>query len=1104
MKIESEKDLELIRQDYSHKLYYPEAVKVNIGMASCGIAAGAKASFDRAVQVFPGGNGIHINQTGCIGFCELEPLVEILGSGKPRVIYKNITEDKIIEIIKDYNKDTFHKKRILGQMRDPRSFLEDDIQNPLSDITPIDGIPFLEDIPFYHKQVKIALRNCGYIDPDSIEEYIAKDGYFAFLKALNKMGPKDIIEQIKVSGLRGRGGGGFPAGIKWETCAKHDGERYIICNADEGDPGAYMDRSILEGDPHSVLEGMLIAALAIGSSQGFIYVRNEYPLAVKRLVSAIKSAKKYGLLGENIAGSDFDFKIKISTGAGAFVCGESTALMASLEGQVGRPRAKYVHTVEKGFRQSPSNLNNVETYANVPAIILKGADNYAKLGTRYSKGTKVFSLVGKIKNTGLVEVPMGTSLKEIVFDIGGGVPNDRQFKAVQTGGPSGGCIPEQFLNLDVDFDELTKVGSIMGSGGMIVMDQDTCMVDVARYFLDFLKEESCGQCNPCREGITAMLDILTDICNGNGKEGDIELLEELGMMIQKFSLCGLGTSAPNPVLTTILYFRDEYETHIRDKKCPAGVCKELFHYEIDPEACMACQPPCKMACPVGVDAHGYINLIEDGKYKEAVELIRKELPFPGILGRVCTHPCEVSCHRADVDDAIAICELKRFVADQVDINSLPVPEIEHKDEKVAIIGSGPAGLSCAYFLAMEGYRSTVFEALPVAGGMLRAGIPSYRLPRDVLDAEIAAVERLGVEIKVDSPIDRTFGIDKLLEHGYKSVFIGVGAHKGLKLRIPGEDKYPTVKDCVLFLREINMGLEKALDGSVVTIGGGYSAIDCARTALRMGAAESHIVYRRTRNEMLADDHEIAQAIEEGVQIHFLVAPLSIEGEDGKLKGLKCIRTRLTEPDSTGRRKPVPVEGSEFFIECDHIVPAIGQEPELSFIDESSGVQVSKWNLLEINSANMMTNRDGVFAGGDAVTGPATVVEAVEAGKTAAHYITAYLKGEELPSKWEDDGVRIDDWSKVVETVPSAKRTSTPTSDPLKRRSNFQEVNLAFSEEEARKEAQRCLNCGACYRKCPQEAIVAEGMNPRRIEQEKCIKCGICYYDACKHDAILIK
>ena len=596
MKIQSVKDLEQIRQECSRKLYYPEGVKVNIGMASCGIAAGAKVSYDKAVQEFPGTNGINISQTGCIGFCEVEPLVEILGPGKPRVMYKNITEDKIIEAIQDYKENKFNKKWILGQMRDPRSLLEDDIENPVADIAPLEGIPFLEEIPFYKKQVKIALRNCGYIDPDSIEEYIAKDGYFAFLKALNEMEPKEIIEQVKASGLRGRGGGGFPTGIKWATCAKHKGNRHIICNADEGDPGAYMDRSILEGDPHSVLEGMLIAARAIGSSQGFIYVRNEYPLAVKRLISAIKTAEKYGLLGDNIAGSDFSFNIKISTGAGAFVCGESTALMASLEGHVGRPRAKYVHTVEKGFRQEPSNLNNVETYANVPVILLRGAERYAAMGTSHSKGTKVFSLVGKVKNTGLVEVPMGISLKDIVFDIGGGVPKKKKFKAVQTGGPSGGCIPEKFLNLSVDFDELTKVGSMMGSGGMIVMDQDTCMVDLARYFVDFLNEESCGQCNPCREGILAMLDILTAIREGNGKKGDIELLEELGMMIQKFSLCGLGTSAPNPVLTTILYFRDEYEAHIKDKKCPAGVCKPLFYYEIDEETCNGCTL-CAKRCP---------------------------------------------------------------------------------------------------------------------------------------------------------------------------------------------------------------------------------------------------------------------------------------------------------------------------------------------------------------------------------------------------------------------------------------------------------------------------------------------------------------------------
>lgn len=596
MKIQSEKDLKRIGQEYAQKLYYPQTIKVNVGMASCGIAAGAKASYEKALEAFKDDPTMEIRQTGCIGFCEVEPLVEILTAGKPRVMYKNITEDKILEAIEDYKNGLSNKKWILGQMRDPRCVLEDEIKNPLGKVEPFEGISFLEDVPFYKNQVKVALRNCGYIDPDSIEEYIAKKGYLAFISALDKTNPKDIINTVKESGLRGRGGGGFPTGIKWATCAKHHGERYIICNADEGDPGAYMDRSILEGDPHTVIEGMLIAAYAIGSSRGFIYVRNEYPLAVKRLITAIKQAESYGLLGDNIAGTDFNFHIKISTGAGAFVCGESTALMASLEGKVGRPRAKYVHTVEKGFRDGPSNLNNVETYANVPAIVLKGAKWYGAMGTEHSKGTKVFSLCGKIKNTGLVEVPMGISLKEIAFDIGGGVPKKKKFKAIQTGGPSGGCIPEQYLNLPVDYQKLAEVGSIMGSGGMIVMDQDTCMVDVARYFLDFLKEESCGQCNPCREGIKQMLNILTQICAGNGKEGDIQLLEELGDMVQKFSLCGLGTSAPNPVVTTIHYFRDEYEAHIRDKKCPAGVCKALFYYEIDQDVCTGCQV-CARKCP---------------------------------------------------------------------------------------------------------------------------------------------------------------------------------------------------------------------------------------------------------------------------------------------------------------------------------------------------------------------------------------------------------------------------------------------------------------------------------------------------------------------------
>jgi NADH:ubiquinone oxidoreductase subunit F (NADH-binding)/(2Fe-2S) ferredoxin/ferredoxin len=632
VKIQSVNDLETISGEYSKRLYHPTGIKVNVGMASCGIAAGAQAAFERAKKEFNGNGNIAICQTGCIGYCELEPLVEILEDGKPRVVYRNITEDKILDAVQDYREGRFNPKMILGQMRDPLGLLEENLQNPLTNVQALDAIPYFEDVPFYKSQVKIALRNCGYIDPDCIEEYIARGGYLAFVQALAGMNPGEIIEFIKKSGLRGRGGGGFPTGIKWETCAKHHGDRYVICNADEGDPGAYMDRSILEGDPHSVLEGMLIAALAIGSSQGFIYVRNEYPLAVKRLVTAIKQAETYGLLGDRIAGTDFCFHIKISTGAGAFVCGESTALMASLEGKVGRPRAKYIHTVEKGFRDEPSNLNNVETYANVPAILLKGADWYAGMGTEHSKGTKVFSLVGKIKNTGLVEVPMGMSLRDIAFTIGGGVPKKKKFKAIQTGGPSGGCIPETYLDLPVDYQKLAEMGSIMGSGGMIVMDQDTCMVDLARYFMDFLKEESCGQCNPCREGIKQVLEILTNICEGHGKEGDIELLEELGKMIQKFSLCGLGTSAPNPVLTTILYFREEYEAHIKDKKCPAGVCKPLFYYEIDEDACTGCHV-CAPKCPE--------------------EAISGEKKAPHVLDREKCIKCGI-CYEACKFDAIVI------------------------------------------------------------------------------------------------------------------------------------------------------------------------------------------------------------------------------------------------------------------------------------------------------------------------------------------------------------------------------------------------------------------------------------------------------------------
>ena len=541
-----------------------------------------------------------VSQTGCIGFCQKEPLVDILSPGRERIYYKEMTPEKAVQLLDEFMAAKAEDDWALFRIEGEENLIEDETISYVESQSSVrdSNIPLYKEFPFFVKQVKVALHNCGFIDSERIEEYIAKGGYCVLLKVLTEMKPEEVIEEVRRSGLRGRGGGGFPTGVKWASCRNATGKpKYIICNADEGDPGAYMDRSVLEGDPHSVIEGMIIGAYAIGAHDGFIYVRNEYPLAIQKLKVALIQAEEYGLLGEDILGTGFRFNIKINRGGGAFVCGESTALMASLEGRVGEPRAKYVHTVERGLWERPSNLNNVETWANVPAIMARGADWFSSIGTEKSKGTKVFSLVGNINNTGLVEIPMGVSLREIIYDIGGGIPGGKVFKAVQTGGPSGGCLPESMLDLPIDFDQLTEAGSMMGSGGMIVMDENTCMVDVAKYFVDFLQEESCGKCVPCREGIKRMHEILANLTTGKGKEGDIELLEEIGFILKEGALCALGSTAANPVLSTITYFRHEYDTHIRDKKCPAGVCSELITYSIDSGKCTGCGR-CVNACPV--------------------------------------------------------------------------------------------------------------------------------------------------------------------------------------------------------------------------------------------------------------------------------------------------------------------------------------------------------------------------------------------------------------------------------------------------------------------------------------------------------------------------
>jgi NADH-quinone oxidoreductase subunit F len=972
---------------------------------------------------------VYVGTTGCNGFCPSGPLMVAYPDG---IFYQKLTVEDVSDFVTEY----------LVKGRVARRFLFEDPGTA-------ERIAKIKDIGFFSRQILVALKNRGLIDPDNIDEYIARDGYMATARALLEMTAPQIVDEMKSSGLRGRGGAGFPTGLKWEFCAGAKGDlKYALCNADEGDPGAFMDRSLLESDPHAVIEGMIIAAKAIGAHKGYIYVRAEYPLAIKRLKRAISQAKDYGLLGTDILGSGFAMDIELYYGSGAFVCGEETALMRSIEGKRGMPRPRPPFPAQRGLWERPSVLNNVETLANVPQIILHGAKWFSSLGTEKSKGTKVFAMSGRVNNIGLIEVPMGTPLRSIVYDIGGGIPNGKRLKAVQIGGPSGGCVPESLLDTPVDYESIAKTGAIMGSGGMVVMDETSCMVDVTKFFLEFTAEESCGKCTPCREGTQQLLAILKRITDGEGVPEDIARLEQLSKTLRSASLCGLGQTAPNPVLTTLRYFRDEYIAHIYEKRCPAGVCKRLT------------SPPCQSACPTGQDAATYIALIGHGRFEEAWDIIRKENPLPMTLGRVCPHFCEGNCRRGEVDESISICALKRFAADSMREKLLEIaPEpVRFLRDKVAVVGSGPAGLTVAHDLAVKGYPVTIFEELPVPGGMVRVGIPEYRLPRDVLSDEIEAIKRLGVEIRLGVRVGRDVTFGELKAEGYKAFFIGVGAHKGLKLRIHGEEDYEGLVDATTFLRRVNLGDKINPGRRVCVIGGGNSAIDAARTSARLGAMEVRIVYRRLRVQLPATEAEVEAALDEGVQIDFLTSPVRILGEKGRVTGMECIRNTLGKADRSGRSRPIPIKGTEFPIQCDLIIPAIGQQPDLSFLGDHDPFEISRWNSFVVDENTLATNVPGFFAGGDAVTGPSLIVKAVSAGHRAAVSIDCYLRGrpyEGYPSPRPHLAVDRLEPLPGDENLTRAKTRELPVAERVH---NFREVDLGLDESSARCEARRCLRC----------------------------------------------
>jgi NADH-quinone oxidoreductase subunit F len=974
---------------------------------------------------------IKLVETGCNGFCAMGPIMVVYPDG---IIYVTIKAEDVPELVEEH----LVKGRVLQRLL---------YREPVT----AGLIPTMQDIPFFALQNLRVLRNRGLIDPEKIEEYIARDGYAGMARALTEMTPDQIVKEVLDSGLRGRGGAGFPTGMKWKFAAASLGDvKYVLCNADEGDPGAFMDRSVLEADPHAVLEGMVIAAKAIGAHRGYIYCRAEYPLAIHRLNIAINQAIEYGLLGKDILGTGFDFDLEIYQGAGAFVCGEETALMTSIEGKRGMPRPRPPFPAVAGLWQKPSILNNVETLANIGQIMLRGGAWYASVGTEKSKGTKVFALTGDVNNVGLVEVPMGTTLGTIVYDIGGGIPGGKKYKAAQLGGPSGGCIPVQHLNASVDYETIVQLGAIMGSGGLIVMNEDKCAVDMARFFMDFCQDESCGKCTPCREGTKRMLEILTNITEGKGKEGDIELLEEMAAIIKDASLCGLGQTAPNPVLSTIRYFRKEYDDHIRNHRCAAAVCSALF------------KSPCQHTCPIGMDIPSYIALIRDGRLDDAYKILLRTNPFPSVCGRVCDHKCQSKCRRGKMDEPIAIKFLKRFITDNAPRPKIEAIPVSRKD-KIAVVGGGPAGLTAAKDLALRGYKVTVFEELSEAGGMLRWAIPSYRLPRVIIEKEIDDIRALGVEIRCSTRVGRDVPFAKI-DQDFDYVYLAPGAHKSQKMGVPGEE-LAGVYGGVEFLRDFNaheaawIKGKKSLGAKVAVIGGGNSAIDAARCAARLGA-DVTIIYRRERKDMPAAVEEIIAAVEEGIKIEFLVAPVKIVGKKSTVTGIACQRMKLGEFDRSGRKKPIPIEGSEYTLGVDAVIAAIGQVPDLSFVPKGSGVSVNNRDCFDLaKESGSRTTNPKFYAGGDALTGPDTVIGAVAAGHQAAKDIDGAIRKQNGEAAYEEPAEE-----KIVipfvldEENPEAPQTKMPELHGPERKKSFIEVELGFSLDDAVKESKRCLRC----------------------------------------------
>jgi NADH-quinone oxidoreductase subunit F len=1043
MKVRDAASLEKIRVRGLAK-FMPAVPKISVGAGTCGLGNGANdvyEAFDRAIKAKR--LDIRLNKVGCFGFCAEETLVNCYIPGQPLIILHKVVPKDVDAIVAGIARGIVPLKKALCKIEQWNFFT-----SKAEFGTGLGSVPSWQDIPFFKGQKKIVLREAGLVDPEDIEEYIAVGGYTSLLRAVTTMTPDTVLDELKKSKLRGRGGAGFPTAVKWEMMknVKTD-TKYIICNADEGDPGAYMNRNEIESDPHALIEGMMLGAYVMGAGEGIMYVRAEYPLAVERFKKAVTDARELGLLGKNIFGSSFSFDLTYVEGAGAFVCGEETALIASIEGKAGRPIPRPPYPAQKGLWGKPTNINNVETWINVPVIVAIGGDEFAKFGTPTSTGTKVFSLVGKVKNTGLVELPLGTPLGNIVYQMGEGTGTKKKIRAVQTGGPSGGCVPVEHFNTPVDYESLQKLGTIMGSGGMVVMDQDNCMVDVARYFVEVTYGESCGKCVPCREGLAQALALLNKITHGEATMDDLDTLERLSYVIRDASLCGLGQTAANPVLSTLRYFRDEYEKHIVQKRCKAGVCENLFI------------ALCENSCPLHMNIPGYLQLLKEQRIEEAFELTLRDNPLPGTVGRICYFHCQMRCRRDMVDEPVSQGDIHRYLADTMYkmgkerqiYQRLLGEKLSPTGKKVAIIGAGPSGLTAAYYLVRLGHQVTVYDNHPKAGGILQFGIPAYRLPKDVLNKELDLFRKLGVKFVFNTRIGQDISF-KALQKQNDAVFIAVGAQKDVELEIPGRNLKGVLQGYE-FLEDFSLGRRLPIGKHVVIVGAGNVAIDAARSCLRLGA-DVTIVYRRDKDEMPASTHEVKDAMDESIHFMFMSAPLHIIGDlKGRVTGLEIRKMKFEGLDNSGRKKPVETDETEI-IECNTVILAVGEKVDFEPAKEV-GLEMRKNGTIRAHLPHYNTNVAKVWAGGDAVTGPATVSEAMGSARTAAEAIDFHLMKEKRFHRLFRDFKYKDEL--VAEPEPLKK--IEPKKLPVKERiASFQEVLAGYSGQEALQEAERCLRC----------------------------------------------